>query len=646
MLYAYSVTPLKEDHFEERCADIRDLIRRRVIQMPIFSMTLVPEGNPVWDKAGKMAVLYARYRDALAEDGIACGILVQASLGHGYPITPNPFQPYVGMRDGKEKSCCCPEDPLFTEHFCAVLRTLAKEHPKVIMLDDDFRMLLKDGQGCACPLHMREFNRRAGTNMTRAELAEHIAAHDDNDALTDIFRDIQHDSLVKTAKAFREAVDSVDPAIQGINCTSGHLCEAVADTSAVWAGDGNPRIVRLPNGIYAPLTPRGFSDLMRNSAICRAKLKKRGVDILLAETDTIPFNRYAKSARYLHAQYTAAILEGMQGAKHWLSRSAAFEPASGKAYRDILAKHCGMYEKLADLANEIRWVGINAAFIEQDAFRFHKPFGWRLHKCDWIAKHLERMGLPFYFAEENDGFAIIEEGMVPDMTDEQINALFAGSVLVDGQSAADLEARGFGALLGVTVKDWTKGKVSGETFDGTANQTCTAQKNPKETEVRDARVQVLSHNYRLESGEAHLLAPAVTKLKRENGALSVVFCGSPDVAFDYGEGFAFLNETRKQQFVSLMKEANVLPIYCAGDDEICLRAGYLRDGTMLAAIYNLGLDPADPIRLYLREKSTAIEMLGADGSLSAVAWEAEGNDIYRLDARAETMYPVILFLRK
>ena len=52
MLYNYSVTHLKEDHFEERCQDIIDLVKRNVITMPLFCMTLVPEGNPVWDKAG------------------------------------------------------------------------------------------------------------------------------------------------------------------------------------------------------------------------------------------------------------------------------------------------------------------------------------------------------------------------------------------------------------------------------------------------------------------------------------------------------------------------------------------------------------------------------------------------------------------
>lgn len=59
------MTPLKDDHFEERCADIVSLVKNKTVYMPLFQMTLIPEGNPVWDKAGKMAELYGRYRDEL-----------------------------------------------------------------------------------------------------------------------------------------------------------------------------------------------------------------------------------------------------------------------------------------------------------------------------------------------------------------------------------------------------------------------------------------------------------------------------------------------------------------------------------------------------------------------------------------------------
>ena len=349
MLYAYSVTPLKKDHFQERVQDIVQMVRNDVITMPLFCMTLVPEGNPVWDKLGKIEDLYIRYRDALLQEGIESGVLVQASLGHGYNIVPNPFQMHVSVMNGETELACCPEDPAFIAHFSDVMRRIALLKPKAIMLDDDFRMMMRPSRGCACPYHMAEVNRRAGTNMTREELYARLTSNPVDERIRDIFEQTQKDSLLKATTAFRAAIDEVDPTIQGINCTCGTLCESVHAVNPIFAGKGNPTIVRVPNGIYAPLTTRGVSSTIQMASICRATLKDRGIDIVISETDTIPFNRYAKSARYLHAHYTSSLLAGLKGAKHWLHRISAFEPASGKAYRKILAEHSKFYQKIAFL---------------------------------------------------------------------------------------------------------------------------------------------------------------------------------------------------------------------------------------------------------------------------------------------------------
>ena len=442
--------------------------------MPLFSMTLVPEGVPVWDKAGKMTALYARYRDRLARDGVEAGILVQASLGHGYSITANPFTRYVNLYDGAEENVCCPLDDAFIAHFCDVLRTLARGRPRAIMLDDDFRLMMRPGRGCTCHLHMEEFNRRAGTAMSREELREYIREHGDKDRLTRLYADTQRDALVRAATAFRAAIDEIDPTIQGINCTSGSLCESVTYTNKIFAGKGNPTMVRVPNGCYAPITTRGFSEGMR--------------------------------------------------------------------------------------------------------------------------------------------------------------------------AAAMLCQKGFGALLGVEASDWDLSTISSETFDGKLYQCCTHQKNAKKLTVTDPHTQVLSHNFLRGDGKSKLLAPAVTVLPREGGKITVTFCGTPNANFNYMEGFAFLNETRKQQLVSLLQRAGALPVYCEGDDEICLRAGYLADGTLLVAVFALGVDPIDELRLCLTSVPTQITALTPSGEEEALSFSCDGN-LCTVHRRVETMDPLILLLK-
>lgn len=645
MLYSYSVTHLKEDHFEERCNDIVDLVKNNAISMPLFSMTLVPEGNPVWDKVGKLLPLYRRYRDELAKSDVECGILVQASLGHGYKNTPSPFTKYVNLTDGAEECVCCPEDDRFVEHFCDVLKQLAAEHPKAIMLDDDFRLMMRPGKGCTCALHMKKFNDITGLNWSREQLSEHIFSHDDYDEITEVFRNLQVESLVNLARVFRDAIDSVDSTIQGINCTSGHICESVALTNKIFAGKGNPTIVRIPNGIYAPLTTREFNELMYNAAVCSSKLKKHGIENILAECDTIPFNRYGKSARYFHTHYTCSILEGLKGAKHWLSRSAAFEIESGVAYRKALKENYGFYKELARLSDEIKWVGCGQMFMEQEKFLFNKIPHWKYHNCAWSSKVFERLGLPFYFSETSNGVAFLEESMGTDMTDEQIKQIFEGSVFTDAESAAALCKRGYGHLLGVEISEWDKGLHSGEVFANTDSQACQKQKNAKVINVVDDNVRVESYNFVNKDGEKAILSPAVTVLKRNDGKLSVVYCGSPDAEFNYLEGFAFLNETRKQQFVNLLTEAKALPVYCKGDDEVTLRAGYLNDGTLLATLFVIGTDPMEKATLYLETPPSSVEKLCADGSREKVGFESVGDNFWKINVRVETFNPVVLLIK-
>jgi hypothetical protein len=384
---------------------------------------------------------------------------------------------------------------------------------------------------------------------------------------------------------------------------------------------------------------------MKMAAICKAKLQKHGVDVVLAETDTIPFNRYGKSARYLHAQYTASLLEGLQGAKHWLTRTAAFEPKAGKVYRNILATHKGMYEQLATLVKDIRFVGVGAAFVEQTDFDFQreKPYAARPHH--WVTKTLERLGLPFYFTDNGGKAVIIEGNIAADMSDAQIENAFNGTVIADGFAAKILCERGYAHLLGVDVAEWDLGRVSSESFDGTLYTCCTKQKHFKKLTVNNEKTQVLSHNMLRKDGVANLLAPAVTLLSCENDRHSVVFCGSPDAAFTYTEGFSFLNETRKAQLVSILQKADALPVYMDGDDEVCLRAGYVKDGRLLVACFPLGTDPVETPCLYLKDKPLAISVLQPDGSEKAVAFEMVGDNLYDLDCRMETLYPAIVLVQ-
>ena len=646
MEHTYSIMPLVEDHFEERLADLIDQFKRRITSCPLFLMTLIPEGDPVIDKATEFSRIYARYRDALSAAGVPSGVLVQSSLGHNNAsVTLAPFQRMVGFSDGVTMHVYCPLDRGVVDYLADAIGRVAKEHPRVIMLDDDFRVMMRPHEGCACPLHMAAFNRENGTDMSREELLAHIKANPRaSDPLTASFERLQRVGLVEAATAIRAAIDAVDPTIQGVNCTSGDECDTVTLTNPIFAGKGNPTVVRVPNGTYSPLSTRQFSDTMRRAAASGTKCRRHGIDICLAETDTVPFNRYAKNARYLHAHFTASILEGLRGAKHWITRQRSWEPASGVAFRNILSKHAGFYDELARISEGIRFVGAGSRFLVQENHVYFPKSIYEYHSNFWVSYALERLGIPFYFTDAPAPAGFIESDIVRDMSDEEIRAMLdGGSIFATWEAARDLYERGFGAEVGVSVSTYDKPPV-GESFDGTLAETGTAQKNSHRLTPTDARIEVLSHCYRKNGVDIELLSPAVTALDRGEGKYTFTFAGEPKCNFFYTEGFSFLCESRKRQLVDLLRRAGALPIYAVGDNELCLRAGYLTDGRLLAMLLVIGFDPEDALTLYLEKEPKRILRLKPDGSYTEVGFTPLGNSRYAVDAIAEPMYPLVLVI--
>ncbi len=648
MLYTYSVTPLFEDHFEERVADLIDQHKRNISLMPLFCVKIQPEGTPVWSNGERIAKSYRRYKTELDKAGVPSGILLQSTFGHGTAsMAPAPFR-FMETLDKQPLFAYCPMDEGVLDHLCKEIMTIAAEHPSTLMLDDDVRLLMRPGVCCGCPAHIAEYNRRMGTSFTKETLNDYVKSHDQNDALVQGFVTLMRDTLVHAVTRMREAVDSVDPTIQGVNCTSGDECDSVIFTNPIWCGKGNPTIVRTPNGTYAPISVKTISDTMRRAAVCGARLRDNGIKITLAECDTIPFNRYGKNARYLHTHFTASLLEGLKGSKHWITRMSSYEPRSGVAFREILAKHAPFYEKIAELSDRLTFVGANSAFTEQKWYDLRPDNRWQSHSNYWATKIFERMGLPFYFSNKNYGATFLEDTIGVDLPDEEIQKMFAeGSVFMSAEVAVQLEKRGYGDLLGVTAEkfDYDKlGRIVSEAFNEDASLICQKQKNLMLLTPTSDKTEVISYNYRTEDGVLVNVSPAVTKLPREGGKFTVVYCGTPNAEHLYTEGFAFLNETRKQQFIELLSEAGALPIYLPSDNELCLRAGYLDDGRMLAAIFNLSYDPEEKTVLYLEKEPKTIFYLNENGEEIPVSFAKNEEGFYTIEASCEPLYPTVLLI--
>ena len=163
-------------------------------------------------------------------------------------------------------------------------------------------------------------------------------------------------------------------------------------------------------------------------------------------------------------------------------------------------------------------------------------------------------------------------------------------------------------------------------------------------EIKNEKVEVLSWSYRQIDGEKKKLSPAVTLLDRGEGRITVVYAGTPNAEHNYMEGFSFLNESRKRQFVDVLSRAGALPIYYEGDEEVLLRTGRIKDGRLLAAFINLGYDPLEELDIVTDFTPTEISCLDPDGREIKLVFVLDEGGKVKVKTELMPMYPLVLIL--
>lgn len=639
-MFNYSIVNIDPSHVEEVCQDVIRQTKEGVADLALFKMTLVPEGDPVINKAAIEGEKYIIHRDRLKKEGVECGILVQATIGHGYKLNADfPFQHLMDLTTGEKRFVVCPFDENFKDYLRSTFKTLAELSPKTIMVDDDFRLMARQGRGCACPLHMKAVSEKAGREVTREELHEAIFGAKKDKELIDIFVETQKEALIGSAKAMREGVDAVDPTLPMSFCCVGTE-ESAADIAKILAGKGNPPMVRVNNGNYHPAGAKLINQSFHRAAKQIAALKNNGVEVILAETDTCPQNRYSTSAQNLHTHFTGTILEGATGAKHWITRLATFEPKSGEAYRKKLAANKGFYEKLAELQKQVRWQGAATPVSTSEVYFGDYP---ALAKYGWSVCVFERLGLPCFFtADPNvDAAVFLEDVDVALRTNDEILNFFKGTAVLSGGAAKICSERGLSEFMGVDVKNWTGVNLSGEYFPKT-NTTCAAQVDAMELVPLNEKVVEESTVYHIPDGKTkNMLFPGCTSFKNSLGGTVIVFCGNPDTEYHYLQAFSFLNETRKTQIADLLKRTGNLPVYYPDDMEMLLRAGKLADGSLLVVAFDVSLDRADELPLVVEGEVEKVMQLTSEGQWKEVSSWGKPDRII-VNTPVYTLEPVVL----
>lgn len=640
----YTIMPLDEAHLTEYCDDIARQLAGGAATMPLFNVTLTPEGDPAIDKAELCMQVYEKYKAELDARGLASGVLMQATIGHGWVLNQkSAFQKYLGLYDGRTVEVCCPLDEGFRRYIRAASRRIAETRPAHIMLDDDFRLMMRPGYGCACPLHMKRLSDLAGYLVTRESLLS--ALEDEKTPLRELFVKTQIDSLIECAREIRGGIDEIDPAIPGSFCACGNSVEGAYEIAEIMAGRGNPIVIRLNNANYCAADPRSLigSSLVRAAAQRLALTGKP--DVLLAETDTCPQNRYSTPAAKLHSHFTMTLLEGAAGAKHWITRLASFEPKSGEAYRKKLEKHRGFYEEIARIVPNVSWLGCRIPLPTHPLYPLRPSDPKNGKSIGWAGHVLDRMGFPMHFSPIGEGVSFFDGDADACFSDEEMREFLSGKVVFDAPAAMRVIARGFGEYLGVDVRErGTDAKNASGEIDRTSGLRLPAMYGMHEIVPIAEGVKEYSEVYHLRDGKyKDRLFSGVVGYENALGGRVAVFAGVTDFPYGLTSAFGFLNETRKGQIASVLSDMDALPLYYPGDAEAFLKCGRLPDGRLLCAFLDLSLDEIDGLPLKASGVVRSVERLLPSGEYAPVDFmEADGETV--LDLTAYPYDPVVLVL--
>lgn len=609
-LHFHNISPLYKQHADYVVEDIAQLCQTGDFDETAFNFTLVPEGDPAYDKAKIYGEAFEIYREKLKARGLQAGMLIQATMGHGWmPESRSSFQKFRA-ENMEYRYIHCPLDQDFRKYIYDSIHYLATLKPDFFMIDDDFRMFTGRG-GCFCPLHLEYFASKVGKLFTAEELRDAIK-HDD--VLYRKFVEVETQSLNELAAIIRKAIDDVDPSIPCSFCAcagKGDLDQAHLIAKTLAAKNQQYSIIRINNGRYLRNNPAEIPAWLHST--CKQRLALPLDTEVLTEADTCPQNRYSTDSACMHANITLSLLNGYAGAKLWITRLADFQPNSGKDYRRILKKHIGLYQAIRDA--QPKWQGFNSPI------RCQQPYHGYEQTFAWGKDVLSSFGIPFRYNFADNGPTSLTDCEVAFLSDDEIKTLLAGKAILDGNAAKALVARGFAQFLGFESIGTPEQKVSKEVYidkrgeehimTGSPRAYTFTNPNPKATVLS-----TFFHKSWACAEESAQLGPGCIKFENELGGTVVTFGAYID-SYDLG-AFFLLNEARKLQLKEILQDFQELPICYDGDARVMCQFGDSNLGKMFY-FCNTSNDILDDIPIDgTLAKQAAFKQLMPDGSLHSV----------------------------
>ena len=352
----------------------------------------------------------------------------------------------------------CPLDESFAADYASKVKSVAKAHPAMICIEDDYTLSwgrgLKGG-ACYCRRHLADFAKRYGKALPAAEIADAFRNRTaGNLAVRRAFSDTLRESMVALARRVRSAVDEVDPSIRILVCESGgaekdgDMLEAVA---RAFAGGTRPA-VRPRGAIYgAETTPAAIPNALAHAVWVSEHLP--GDIEKFYEADVYPHNRFYSSASQLMSLMAGAAIAGTDDYLFYCLQYLD-DPLEDAGYANAFLSLKPRLDAARRFTHERggRLCGARIYWRAED-WSLTRGIGYSHGQQLWGGSYLlAKFGVPYTTRPDGGGPVLLIGEVAETMADDEIRELLSGGVLMDGPAAVLLAKRGFGDLLGADVE--------------------------------------------------------------------------------------------------------------------------------------------------------------------------------------------------
>jgi hypothetical protein len=366
------------------------------------------------------------------------------------------WQFMVGDDGAESRAIPCPIDPQWKAYIGKLYGLFAQLEPEIIYIDDDFRYHNHSpaSWGCFCPLHLEEMARRTGKRLSREELVHQIVSTwPQPTEERKCWFDLCGDSILEAARIISDAVKAASPKTHmGLMCSdpNTHAAEGRRwlDMVRAFSVSGNQPVLRphyasYQEGVYREI-PSQITCMRKLQPLLGGKMR------LTPELENFPFTRFSKSVRLTRLQIALSMFVAPPDITldilSFVDTRFDYDTVVDQGLRDSFEYSSGICYWSSQCRKER---GLQILWDER--FPLHR----KLEVDRMTALPAPRVWegamdlLGFASTFYPDDVKLASRSYLEERTEDEIGTLLRGKLLLDGDAAAFLVERGFGAQIGL-----------------------------------------------------------------------------------------------------------------------------------------------------------------------------------------------------